>query len=715
MKQILQHLRSGELELADVPCPAVRPGCLLVQTRASLISAGTERMLVEFGQSGLIAKARAQPDKVKQVLAKIRTDGLLPTLETVFARLDEPLPLGYCNVGRVVEVGAGVQGFSVGDRVASNGAHAEMVCVPATLAARVPAGVDDASASFTVLASIALHGMRLLAPQLGEHVVVVGLGLLGQVAVQLLRASGCRVLGVDVNAERCKLAESFGCQTVCVGEGGDPIQAALAFSKGHGVDGVLITASAKNDQIMHQAAQMCRKRGRIVLVGVVNLNLSRADFYERELSFQVSCSYGPGRYDPVYESGHDYPRAYVPWTVGRNFEALLEAMADARLDVRPLITRTLPHAQASAAYEAIKDGSVLGVVMTYPEGPAPTQRVVEIPRAQTRPAVGRRPVVGVIGAGNFTKLMLLPAIKAAGAPIQAVASAGGVTGLHAARKSEAEATTTDYHTILESPDVSAVFITTRHNNHARLVCEALASGKHVFVEKPLAIDDEQLEQVRAAQQAHPDLHVMVGFNRRFAPHAVKARQLLAGRAQPLAVQIMVNAGDIPADHWTQDPAVGGGRIIGEGCHFIDLAMFLVGRPITTVQAVMFGPDCGGVRDDKMTIGLGFADGSIASINYWANGPKTYPKERVEVFSEGRVLQIDNWRCMRGWNWPGVTRDKRRMDKGHRAEVAAFLERIEQGGEPLIPFEQLDTVTVASFLAVQSAREARTFRLDQATK
>jgi predicted dehydrogenase/threonine dehydrogenase-like Zn-dependent dehydrogenase len=711
VKQILQHLRSGEIEVADVPCPGVRAGHLLVQTSASLISAGSERVLVEFAKAGLIAKARSQPDKVKQVLAKIKTDGLMPTLETVFSRLDEPMPLGYCNVGRVIEVGAGVEGFSVGDRVVSNGPHAEMVCVPSTLAARVPDAVDDGSASFTVLASIALHGVRLLKPELGERVVVVGLGLLGQLAVQLLQSSGCRVLGVDTNSARCELARSFGCEAVSTAEGADPVQAARAFSMGHGVDAVLVTASAKNDQIMHQSAQSCRKRGRIIMVGVVNLDLQRPDFYERELSFQVSCSYGPGRYDPIYESGRDYPRVYVPWTVSRNFEALLEAMAESRLDVRTLISRTLPQAEAADAYESIvNDPGVLGVVMTYPPGAPPTERVIKIPSAASRASTGRRPVAGVIGAGSFAKLWMLPAIKAAGAPVHAVASAGGVSGLHAARKSEAEVTTTDYRTILHSPDVSAVFITTRHNSHARMVVETLAAGKHVFVEKPLAMSEDELQQVRVAKAAHPDLQLMVGFNRRFAPHAVKAKQLLAGRSQPVAVNLMINAGDIPADHWLQDPAIGGGRIVGEGCHFIDLAMFLVGSPLVSVQAVMFGPDTGGVRDDKMTIAMGFADGSIANLNYWANGPKSYPKELVEVFSEGRVLRIENWRSLRAWNWSGVPRMKIRMDKGHKAEVREFLRRIELGGAPVIPFEQLDCVTMASFAAVRSAREGVMVRL-----
>ncbi|MFO0840245.1 MAG: bi-domain-containing oxidoreductase [Phycisphaerae bacterium] len=723
MKQVLQSLRNGQIEIADVPCPAVRAGHLLIQTSRSLISAGTERMLVEFGQAGLIAKARSQPDKVRQVLTKIKTDGLMPTLEAVFARLDEPLPLGYCNVGRVVEVGRDVEGFAVGDRVASNGAHAEMVCVPETLAARVPDALDDDSASFTVLGSIALHGVRLLQPELGERFVVVGLGLLGLVGAQLLRAHGCEVLGVDVNAARCDLARTMGCEAVCVGQGADPVQAALAFSRGGGVDGVLITASAKTDEIIHQAAQICRKRGRIVLVGVIGLNLRRADFYEKELSFQVSCSYGPGRYDPAYEGqARDYPRPYVRWTVARNFEAMLEAMAGKRLDARPLISKHFAHADAARAYETIlQDGSALGVLLDYPEQPAPLQRVIRLPGPAMRGAPGAtpsysgggaaNPVVAVIGAGNFTKLMLLPAIKASGAVLHSVASAGGVTGLHAARKFDAQEASTDYRDILKNPAVQAVFITTRHSSHPAMVCEALEAGKHVFVEKPLAIDQEGLERVRAAHAKHPHLQLLVGFNRRFAPHAVKIKELLSGRSQPLALSFLVNAGEIPRENWNQDHSVGGGRIIGEGCHFIDLLLFLVGHPIVSVQAAMFGPQTA-TRDDKMSITLTFADGSIGTVHYWANGPKSFPKERLEVFSENRVLVIDNWRRLLTFDWRGAPRMNLRQDKGHKAEVAAFVERIARGGPPLIPFSELEQVTRATFAAMEAARDSVVVRLEK---
>jgi len=711
LKQVLQHLRTGDLELAEVPCPALKPGHLLIQTTASLISPGTERMLVEFSRANLLNKARAQPERVKQVLDKIRTDGLLPTLETVFNRLDEPLPLGYCNVGRVVAVGRGVTGFSVGDRVASNGPHAEMVHVPTTLAARIPDGVDDGSAAFTVMGAIALQGTRLLEPTFGERFAVVGLGLLGLLAVQLLRAQGCGVLAIDVDQSRCDLAAAMGCETVNAANG-DPVRAAASFTGGHGIDGVLITASSKSDAIVHQAAEMCRKRGRIVLVGVVGLNLRRADFYEKELSFRVSCSYGPGRYDPRYEEQtRDYPRGFVRWTVARNFEAILDAMARDQLEVGDLITKRMPHAEAAAAYEAIlADGSALGVVLDYPDRPPGLERVIAGPTAG--PVRTGTPVVGMIGAGMYTKGVLLPALAATGARLKTIASAGGLSSRHAGKKFGAEQLSTDYKEMLADGEINTVFITTRHGSHPAMVIEALEAGKHVFVEKPLAVDEAGLARVIAARDAHPEQRLLVGFNRRFAPLAVKARALLAGRTEPIAVNITVNAGAIPADHWVHDPEAGGGRIIGEGCHFIDLATFLIGSSIRTVSAVAFGHGACAVREDKTTIISSFSDGSIATIHYLANGSKSYPKETVTVFSEGRVLEIANWRKLIGHGFSGFSKQGGRLDKGHRAEVAEFLARIRDGGPPMIPFETLVTVTRASFAAVSAAREERVIHLHE---
>lgn len=716
MRQILQNLRSGETQLAEIPCPAARPGTLLIQTEASLISAGTERMLVEFGQGGLLAKARSQPDKVKQVLDKIKTDGLMPTLETVFARLDEPLPLGYCNAGRVIEVGAGVEGFKVGDRVISNGPHAEVVCVPTNLCAKIPEGVSSEEAAFTVLSSIALQGIRLIEPTLGERVVVTGLGLIGLIAVQLLKANGCEVLGIDLDERKLALAREWGAETANVAAGVDPVAAATAFSDGRGVDAVLITASAKNNEIISQAAQMCRKRGRIVLVGVVGLDLKRSDFYEKELSFQVSCSYGPGRYDAAYENqGRDYPFAFVRWTEQRNFEAILELIRSGKLDVKSMIDAEVSIDDAPSLYAKIGENTAaLGQILKYPAAPDLRRTVAVTPAAQSTATVATgKVVVGAIGAGNFAKLMLLPAFKKTSAVLHTIASAGGVSAQHAGNKFGFQQTTTDTDALIQNPDINTIVITTRHNSHARWVIAALGAGKHVFVEKPLALNEAELQDVIGAAEAAPAQQLLVGFNRRFAPHAVKMQSLLAGRSEPLTLIMTVNAGFIPPDHWTHDPAVGGGRIIGEGCHWIDLLAYLSASDVVSVEAMQVDKWTGqGGPDDKMTITLGFADGSIGTIHYFANGNKRFPKERLDVFSDGRVLQLDNFRVLHGFGFSSFKKMKTsRMDKGHAAEVAAFVQTVATGGKPLISMSSLLNTTRASFAALESVASGQMVRLD----
>ncbi|MBP9027088.1 MAG: bi-domain-containing oxidoreductase [Phycisphaerae bacterium] len=709
MRQVLQHLRTGQIECADLPAPLARPGALLIRTSRSLISAGTERSLVEFARSGWIGKARSQPEKVRQVLDKIKTDGLMPTLETVFARLDEPMPLGYCNAGVVLEVGPGVTGFAPGDRVASNGSHAELVCVPPNLCAKIPDGVSDEEAAFTVLSSIALQGIRLVQPTLGENIVVYGLGLIGLIAVQLLAASGCNVLGIDVHPDRLRLAQKFGARTFDASGGASPVAAGNSWTSGKGVDGVLITASAQTDEIMHAAAQMCRKRGRIVLVGVVGLNLRRPDFYEKELTFQVSCSYGPGRYDERYEQGgQDYPYAYVRWTEQRNLEAVLAAMQAKRLLVHDLITHRYPLAEAPAAYATIRyDSSSLGVILEYPAEVSRAPRI-NIP-ARTSAAAGQA-VVGIIGAGNFAKLVMGPNVAKAGARLKYVADVNAAAAQYLARKCGGEQAVTDYRLLLEDPEVKAVLIAVGHSLHARFVCEALAAGKHAFVEKPLAMNPAELGQVMRTAAEHPDRLVMVGFNRRFSPHALKMKSLLAGRSEPLCMNMTVNAGYIPPEHWVQDPVRGGERIIGEGCHFIDLLSFLAGSQVRTVAALMAGEGVA-TRSDKMSIVLGFEDGSVGTVNYFANGSKAYPKEQLEVFSEGRVLRLDNFRRVSGYGFGKFKQLKSvRQDKGHAAEFAAFVQRVTTGGPALIPLDELVNVTLATFAAMTAARERRTIDL-----
>ena len=703
MKQVLQHLRTGATEVAEVPAPRLSAGHVLIRTTRSLVSAGTERMLMDFGKGSLIEKARREPDKVRMVLDKVKTDGLLPTIEAVRNKLDQPLALGYCNAGRVIEVGPGVAGFAVGDRVASNGRHAEVVSVPANLCAKTPDTVPDDAAAFTVLGAIALQGIRLVAPTLGETIAVSGLGLIGLIAVQLLRAHGCRVLGLDFNGERLALARRFGAEVIDLSAADDPVRAAAAFTRGYGADGVIIAASTKSSDPVRQAALMCRKRGRIVLVGVTGLELSRADFYEKELTFQVSCSYGPGRYDANYEQkGLDYPIGFVRWTEQRNFEAVLDMLSDGRLDVAPLISHRFAIADGERAYEIVGGAEPsLGVLLTYPDaethGRALQSRTVALPRRPSTIPTGSgdpAPVtIGVIGSGNYATASLIPALKAAGARLGAIASSGGVSGVHAARKFGFPVTTTDYQTMLHDPELDALVIATRHDTHARLVIEALAAGKHVFVEKPLALTADDIDTIDSAYRGvwasdHAP-RLMIGFNRRFAPQVVRMKALLDARAGPKSMIMTVNAGAIPAEHWTQDPDVGGGRVIGEACHFIDLLRHLAGSPIASCHRQAMASETG----DTVSLALYFADGSLGTIHYFANGDKAFPKERLEAFAGGQILRLDNFRSLTGYGWKGFrAMNLWRQDKGQKACVAAFLDAIRNGGPDPIPYDEIIEVS-----------------------
>ena len=713
MKQILQSLKTGATEVADLPSPRAAAGQLLIHTTHTLVSAGTERMLVEFGKANWLDKARQQPDKVRMVLEKVRTDGLAATIEAVQSKLDQPLALGYCNVGVVAEIGQGVEGYALGDRVASNGKHAEVVCVPKHLCARIPAGVSDEQAAFTVLAAIGLQGVRLANPTLGECVVVTGLGLIGLVTVQLLRAQGCRVLGMDFDPARLALARQFGAEVVDLAKGEDPLAAAAAFSRGRGVDAVILTVSSKSNEPVSQAAKMCRLRGRIVLVGVTGLELSRADFYEKELSFQVSCSYGPGRYDPAYEEGgQDYPIGFVRWTEQRNFEAVLDLMASGGLNVDALISHRFALERAVEAYDLLaSDQPSLGILLQYPGAAARapgalgrrtvalSSALAGLPAATTAGKVS----VAFLGAGNYAGRSLIPAFKAAGATLHTVVSSGGVSAAHQGRKHGFASASTDAAAALADPAVDTVVVATRHDAHARQVLAALQAGKHVFCEKPLCLSLDELAQIETEARARPAQALMVGFNRRFAPQVVRMQQLLAGVAEPKSFVMTVNAGAIPPDHWTQDPAVGGGRIVGEGCHFIDLLRHLAGAHIVRHAAVALGRHPGlAVTSDKATITLEFADGSVGTIHYLANGDKGFPKERLEVFCAGRVLQIDNFRKLRGWGWSGFSKmNLWRQDKGQSACAAAFVAAVKQGAPAPIPLDEILEVSRVSIEAQQA--------------
>ena len=707
MKQILQNLGNGDTEIAEVPSPRAAPGNVLVHTARTLVSAGTERMLVEFGKANWIEKARQQPDKVRMVVDKVRTDGLLTTLEAVQSKLDQPLALGYCNVGIVAEVGRGVTGFEAGDRVVSNGKHAEVVSVPKNLCARIPEAVSDEHAAFTVLGAIGIQGIRLANPTLGECVVVTGLGLIGLMTVQMLRAQGCRVLGIDFDPGRLELARRFGAEVVNPSRGDDVVSTALAFSRGRGVDAVIITASTQSSEPVSQAARMCRKRGRIVLVGVTGLELSRADFYEKELSFQVSCSYGPGRYDPAYEEGGaDYPVGFVRWTEQRNFEAVLDLMASGALNVEPLITHRFALSDAVKAYELLSSNAPsLGILLEYPVAAQLPQRLETRTVSLVRdPLPPGRATVAFLGAGNYAGRVLIPAFKAAGARMHTVVSAGGVSAMHYGRKHGFAHASTDAASAMSESAVDTVVIATRHNAHARQVLAALDAGKHVFCEKPLCLTLDELTEIEQALNK-PGVQplLMVGFNRRFAPQVIRMKQLLGAVAEPKSFVMTVNAGFIPPDHWTQDKSVGGGRIIGEGCHFIDLLRHLAAAPIVKTNAVALGRHPAlSISDDKATITLEFADGSVGTIHYLANGDKGFPKERLDVFCAGRVLQLDNFRKFRGWGWKGFRRmDLWRQDKGQTACAKAFVEAIRSGSPAPIPLNEVLEVSRVSIEAQQA--------------
>lgn len=691
MRQLIQNLKDGGTILEEVPMPVVQPGRILVRTHRSLVSQGTEKMLLDFGKAGWIEKARQQPEKVKQVLEKIQTDGLKPTVATVRSKLDQALPLGYANAGVVLAAGSGVQQFKVGDRVATNGPHAEVVSVPENLAALVPDNVSDEEAAFAVIGAIALQGIRLLQPTLGEIFIVTGLGLIGQLALQLLRANGCTAIGLDIDEEKLRLARSLGFRAENP-ERIDPEQLALELTGGHGADGVLITASSRSNDIISQAARACRKRGRIVLVGVTGLDLNRSDFYEKELSFQVSCSYGPGRYDTGYEQkGLDYPIGFVRWTEQRNFGAVLQAIATGKLDVRALITERVPLHRYQELYGQLGSSRSVAGILEY-DTETPLSTVVRYDHSAA-PAQGR---IGLIGAGNFTRSVVLPLLKKLNAPVQLIASANGLSAAQLARRFRIPVAASDHREILDSTAVDTVWITTRHHLHARQAAEALQAGKHVFVEKPLAIDEAGLSEVEAAL-AQAQTQLCVGFNRRFAPLAVKVQQLLGADPLPFRFSFTINAGALPAGNWALDRETGGGRIIGELCHFIDLATFWAGAPIAALCA------SGTPESGDVSVLLCFADGTQGTINYFTQGSKAYPKERYELFQGGRVLLLDNWRKLEGFGFRNFSSMSGSQDKGHEQLFRAFLQRVAQGGAPLIPYAALMHTTRATFAVEESMR------------
>ena len=706
MKQIIQNLKSGETILEELPVPQIRQGEVLIKTHRSLVSLGTERMLVNFGKANFIDKARQQPEKVKMVLDKVKTDGLKPTMDAVFRKLGEPLPLGYCNVGEVIGVGKGVDEFQIGDRVASNGNHAEVVSVPKNLVAKIPDGVSYNDAAFTVIGAIALQGIRLINPTFGETIVITGLGLIGLVATQLLKASGCKVIGLDFDQSKVELAKSWGVEAYNVGDGSDPVALVMNSTSDIGADGVLITASTTSNDVISQAANMSRKKGRIVLVGVIGLNIQRADFFKKELSFQVSSSYGPGRYDDEYEQkGNDYPIGYVRWTEKRNFEAILSALQNGQLNVQPLISEIVDLKDYNTIYGNMGASKSIASILKYPGDVKISD--TKIVFDSNRKFTGQKGVLGIIGAGNYTKAMILPSLNKLNASIKYIASASGLSSTIAAKKHNVGATTTNYREILEDDDVDAVLITTRHNLHAKQVVESLEAGKHVFVEKPLALTYEELDQIEKAYQKS-NKTLTIGFNRRFSPFIQDAKKQLGNSDTPINVIATMNAGFIPAEVWVHDMEVGGGRIIGEACHLIDLITYLTGSEVESVVMNAMGVNPK-ENTDNASILLRYKNGSQGVINYFANGSKAYSKERIEVFSQNRTMIIDNFRksTYYGFKSKGL---KKRQDKGQGNLFKAYLHALQNGGEAIIPYGEIMNTSRAVIAAVESLKKGQWIEL-----
>jgi predicted dehydrogenase len=730
MKQVVQSIRTGQVTVVDAPAPVVQAGQVLVRVAASVISVGTERNLMSFAGKNLLNKARSRPDLVRQVVQKARREGMLAAVEAARSRLDQVVPLGYSNSGRVLAVGAEVEGIEIGDAVACAGGtyatHAEVVSVPRNLVAKVPGeggAVSSEHAAFTTLGAVALHGVRLGNPGLGELVAVIGLGILGQITIQLLKAAGCRVIGLDLHDVRARLAKALGADVVTT----DPramLSAVERASSGTGADVVLITADTASNEPVELAGEAARNRGAVVAVGAVGMQIPRKLYYEKELSFRVSRSYGPGRYDPHYEEkGRDYPVAYVRWTENRNMQTFLQLIADGKLELEPIITHRFPIAHAADAYSLIsgKTGEAfLAVVLSYPDEPSLLHRIqvrlaeapqVPLPAGERSPAA-RDLRIGLVGAGGFASSTLIPAIKKIrGAELIGVCAATAASTQHAAHKFGFRFSTTSFEELLADPDISTIVIATRHHLHARQVVAALECGKDVFCEKPLALNADELRSIAKAFEENPRSLLAVGYNRRFAPLAKRMKEFLAKCGEPLAIHYRVNAGYIPPEHWIHDPEQGGGRIAGEVCHFIDFAMFLAGSRPTCIETTAL-PNVGRYRNDNLVVMMRFESGSVATITYIANGDKSFGKERVEVFGGGGVAVLDDFRRLElsREGRRNVYQTRLRHDKGHVAEWLAFAAAQRSSGPPPVSFEEVQVSTVATLAAVESLRRGESISL-----
>lgn len=714
MKQVLQNYKTGDLKIAEVPTPALMPGGVLVKNHYSLVSAGTERAVIEFAKQSLASKARSRPDLVRQVLSKIRTDGLISTYRAAMQRLDEPLPLGYSCSGEVIEVGRGVEEFSKGDLVACGGggyaSHAEIDFVPKNLAVKIPDKVTTKEAAFVTLGAVALQGIRRAELTPGERVAVIGLGLIGQLTVQILNAYGFPTLGLDVSQRQLENAMKLGLQVGAVIGQDDVEKLAMTFSNGQGVDAVIITAATKSNEPIELAGGICRDRGRVSAVGNIGLDIPRSIYYEKELDLRISRSYGPGRYDPEYEEkGIDYPVGYVRWTERRNMEEFLRLIGTSRIDVKPMITHIFKIDDALKAYELILENpdkeDFTGVLLEYDPAKEHQAKVV----LETVPTFKRANVptvnIGLVGGGSFAKGTILPNLKKLGkVNIKAVATATGKSAQGIAKKYGCEYATTDYTEILDDGSIDLVIIATRHNLHAPIAIEALKRDKDVHVEKPLALNVDDLKAVIEAKR-NSQGRLMVGFNRRFAPQARKAKEKFSQRKTPLMIHYRVNAGYIPPDHWVHDPEEGGGRIIGEVCHFVDFLQFLTEAAPERVYASKISGGASTIAEDNISITIDFADGSRGSILYTALGSKALPKEYIEIFGGGRDVVINNFKT---GGLLSLT-----QDKGHYGEFKSFIEAIIHGKPSPIPVEELALGTLTTFKIHESLEKGEPVPIDLA--
>lgn len=692
MKQVFQSLSTGEISLIEKPVPFPRKGQVLIKSSLSLLSAGTERSLVNFGKSNILQKAIKQPDKVKEVIDKTRTDGLISTLNAVQSKLDEPLPLGYCNVGTIVKLGTGVKKLKVGQRVVSNGYHAEFVSVPENLCAVLPGDIEDSQAVFTVLGSIGLQGIRLLNPTFGETILVSGLGIIGILSAQILKSNGCRVIALDPDKEKCNLAKNLGIDCLNLNENSDPEKWCQNFTNNLGVDGVLITASTKSSDPIDLAAKVSRIRGRIVLVGVTGLEIRRDLFYKKELTFQISCSYGPGRYDPNYEElGHDYPIGFVRWTQKRNFEAIIHSFSSGMLKTDTLISNYFELDQVKKAYECLlEDYLSLGIILKYPEKcEDDTHSIIFNFDNKFKKVITKKPVISFIGAGNYAQKVLIPYFFKANAKLNIISSQNGTGPVYVGKKYGFQKATTIQDEVFKDKTTNSIVIATRHDSHAKYVLEGLKNGKNVFVEKPLCLKMKELSDIYnfLNNQKNERPLLMVGFNRRFSPLVQELDKYLKKIRDPKVYIYTCNAGYIEKNHWTQNAISGGGRLIGEACHFLDLVRFLERSEIekisiTNMQEAKTFPD-------TFTIQILFKSGSIATIHYLSNGAKSFPKERLEVFVGQKIFTLDNFRILKAWGVRGFkTKRSFSQDKGQLNCVKKFLLAIENGGSPPIPYNEL---------------------------